>query len=425
MRRKTAALLVLASAFLLSILGLFLVYSASHRIYNYWLVLRQGVWLVIGLLSAIAISYVRPARLYRYRWGFYIIGLVLLILTLVFGETIRGGTSWLALGPANLQSSEIMKVFLIMVLAGVAEKIEVGEFNFASGLLAIFGIVILPVGLIILQPDLGTSLIYLALLVGWMFAGGWWREGSALIISGLGLIGALILVILPGWSGGGLVNLVGGELGVIQVFIWVGAGIMFFITAVFPYLRGNRISTVGICILAGLAFLLGLSLVSALAPYQVERIESFFAPARSARTSGYSLLQSQIAIGAGGWTGQGYMSGTQSQLGFIPELWTDFVFTVGVEELGFIFAGVVTLLFMSLVYGVFSAAALAEDWWSYYLCVGIGLIWIFHIFVNVGMCVGLMPVVGLPLPLLSYGGSFMVTNWLMIGVFLSLIIYPR
>lgn len=382
--------------------------------------------MIFGLLIAGTLTTVTPKQLFSYRWLLYLFGLLLLVLTLFFGKTVRSSRSWLSLGLFNLQASELMKVFLLMVLAGISEKIETGRFRLASGLLRVLIVAFIPVALILLQPDTGTALLYLMVLVSWFFVGGWWREGTALLVLGGGFVVGVLFVVLP------LPAFVERYLAPgfwarfdVQLFIWLLTGGLFFLVGILPYLRRRRISMRGVGILFFLAVFLGLNLVPTLAPYQIQRIESFFAPAKSPRSSGYSLIQSQIAIGSGDWFGQGYMDGTQSQLGFIPELWTDFIFTVGVEELGFALAVVVILLYVMLIYGVFSAAALAEDWWSYYFSSGVGVIWIFHVLINIGMCVGLVPIIGLPLPLLSYGGSFMVTNWILVGMFLSLVLSPR
>jgi rod shape determining protein RodA len=146
----------------------------------------------------------------------------------------------------------------------------------------------------------------------------------------------------------------------------------------------------------------------------------FLDPYQSPLRSGYNIIQSQIAVGSGGWFGQGYLQGSQSQLGFIPELWTDFIFSVAVEELGLLFGIYLITLFFLLVYSVFSAAALSKDPKGYTVCAGIGVLWMAHTAVNLGVCLGLIPVIGLPLPFTSYGGSFMLTNWLMIGLLVGL-----
>jgi len=365
-------------------------------------------------------------KLFRYQWFLYVMGILLLLFTAFYGTSIRGERSWLSLGFFNVQPSEIMKPILLITLASVAERRLRDRISRSNGLLQLFGLTLLPVGLILLQPDAGTALVYLGVFVLLLIVLGFVREGLALILSGFMLtVGVLTKVVSYDlsylnffWDG-----IQYSSYGVTGVWIVLGGSTLLFVLG--PYFRGKRVSPIGFFVLGVSTFFGGRFFLSYLADYQVDRIRVFLDPYNSPLRSGYNIIQSQIAIGSGGWLGQGYLQGSQSQLGFIPELWTDFIFSVAVEELGLIFGIYLITIFLVLVYGVFSTAVLSKDPKGYTVCAGIGVLWIVHTAINLGVCLGLIPVIGLPLPFTSYGGSFMLTNWLMIGLLIGISGGPR
>ncbi len=421
MRRRASIVMVFCIALLLSLIGIALIYSASHRVFGLELAFKQAAWLVTGLGLALALNWSDARFFYRYRWLFYLLGIALLVLTLFFGMEARGGQRWLSIWRFNLQTSEVMKFFLLLILAGISAKIEDEEISRGGGMCYILGVTAVPIALIFMQPNLGTVLVFSTIVCGWFFLSGWWKEGASLVFLGAGgAIGAsMVLAPLDGTTGQ-MVDAVVGLPAQLGLVFWLTLGGLLLLTVLLPYLKRRDISVAGYISLLLTGIIIGTLVIPLLAPYQRERLESFFNPFAAPREGGYSLIQSQIAIGSGGWFGQGYMSGTQSQLGFIPELWTDFIFSVGVEEFGAIFAVLISILYLLLIYGVFSAAVLADEWWIFYFFSGIGLVWIAHLIIGIGMAIGLTPISGLPLPFVSYGGSFLIINWIMVGLFIKL-----
>ncbi|MFB6355513.1 MAG: FtsW/RodA/SpoVE family cell cycle protein [bacterium] len=420
MQRRSAVIMSVVCAFILSVIGVALIYSASRRIYGTELALKQLAWLAIGLILCWLTSKISKRTLLGISWLFYGGALALLIVTLIVGVTVRGDTSWLSLGIFRVQPSEIMKICLVIILTSSAVRRVDRAISFGGLLFEQFVLVLIPVGLILVQPDAGTALVYLCFLLGWLCVLGLWRESIALICVGsVFLAGLFINILQPAFIHPSVYSLLKWLSGPGQSwFVWLYA-IGWILLAILPYIRSSRISSVSIAMLSILSAVPGYSFSNYLAGYQKQRIMVFLDPYQAPLKSGYNIIQVQIAIGSGGWWGKGYLNGSQSQLGFIPELWTDFILSVAAEELGIVFVVMLFILFLLFVYGLCSAAVMSADWEGYYLCSGVTLIVCIHILLNASMCVGMIPVIGLPLPFISYGGSFLVTNWIMLGVVLT------
>ena len=415
--RKTATYTAWIIGFLLSFVGVALIYSASRRIYGTELLWRQLTWMTIGMAAAWLISRFERRRIYRASWILYGIGILFLVITLLFGTTVRGDRSWLNLGLFQLQSSEPMKVLLVLAwarLGGIAAR---GEHSRLQTLLYSLIVFLVPLGLVLLQPDLGTALVYLAMFGGWLFVAGFWKEGFFYLgCFGAGVAG-IFAVIHDGFVQGILWHPWLSALQDDHHYLLLGVFSMLVVTLVLgSYLISKQLRLFPALVTVFLVFLMGMQLVPALKDYQLQRLKVYFDPYTAPLDSGYNIIQAQIAIGSGGWLGQGYLEGSQSQLGFIPELWTDFIFSVSVEEFGLFFGFGLLITLGIYVYCFFSISSLSADWESYYISAGMGLIVLIHTVINTGVCVGLIPVVGLPLPFLSYGGSFLVTNWVLLGV---------
>jgi rod shape determining protein RodA len=425
MKRRLAAFVTVICSLILSVIGIFLIYSASRRNFASALAVRQSIWILIGIAIFFAVNSIRRRRLYQFSWWCYSLGIGLLLLTFLFAPTIRGGRSWLNFWFFNFQASEIMKVFTLMALCSLSVKMEAGKIAKNYGIFLLSAVVLLPAGLVLMSGDTGTTLIYLTLLVCWFFILGIWKEGLALCSLGAGIVSGMFLMLLFPEYFAPFYDFIAKSPLIMPGLLVLLAAVLFFGFGLLPYLRGKRISKKGIAVLTVVCVFMGTWMVFFLKDYQRARLIAFVDPYQSPLKTGYNIIQSQIALGSGGWFGQGYLEGSQSQLGFVPELWTDFIFTVGVEELGLVFALFLLSLFVFLVYSAFSSSALTEEWWDYYFCAGVGTLWLAHSVVNLGVCVGLIPVMGLPLPFVSYGGSFMLTNWLMVGIIVSLSDRPR
>ena len=290
-------------------------------------------------------------------WGLtYVAMLILLLMVRFLGHQALGAQRWIYLGFFELQPSEISKLLVIIVLARFfyirRDRIE-RPATFLVGL----GLILPPTVLILVQPDLGTAIVFVAIFYGMAFMAG---------IPKRYLVGSI-----------------------------VAAG------AIMPLL------------------------ISRLHGYQQRRFTTFFNPASDPLGAGYNILQAKIAVGSGGFFGKGFLSGTQGQLGFVPSRVTDFIFAIFSEEWGFVGAFILLTLFLLVLARVMRAAHLARDSFGTLLCFGVGTMIFFQVVVNVGMNLGVMPVVGIPLPFISYGGSSMLTNMAAIGIVQSVLIHHK
>ncbi len=332
----------------LSFGGLFVLYSGSGGSLDD--VYRQGVRLGLGLAVMLFIAQFDISTMRRWSPYFYVVGIGLLVAVLLFGVGAKGAQRWLSLGSIRFQPSEIMKLIVPMMVAWylAGKKLPPKFKHVFISLVAI----ILPVGLIAKQPDLGTSLligasgIFILLLSGLR-----WR-----II--FGFVGLVIALIYPFWQ-------------------------------------------------------------FAMRDYQKQRVLTLFDPESDPLGAGWNIIQSKIAIGSGGLDGKGWLNGTQSHLDFLPESHTDFIIAVFAEEFGFF--GVLALLglYLLIVFRGLYIAVKAQDTYSRLLAGSITLTFFVYVFVNIGMVSGILPVVGVPLPLISYGGTSILTLMAGFGVLMS------
>ena len=332
--------------------GLTFIYSASWRgeetgIVGSWFS-KQIWWAALGAGVALALVATDYKFWIRHSWWLYVASLVLLALVLVAGKKMYGAYRWLVIFGVPVQPSEFAKVSVVLVLARVLSSTVVNPRSIWTVLLAL-GLMGLPFGLILQEPDLGTAMILVPTVLFMLFA-----AGCALrYLIGLGLLGA-----------------------------------------------------------GGLAVLLSPLAKFVLDDYQHERIATFLDPSRDPLGSGWNALQSAIAVGSGGLWGKGFLNGTQNVLGFLPRTVapTDFIFPVIAEEKGFIGASVLLLAFACLLTCYLRTAWTAKDPAGSLLATGIAGLLFCHVFVNIGMTIGLLPITGLPLPFVSSGGSFMVST---------------
>ncbi len=331
--------------------GLLALYSLSvgQAGTNYFA--RQAIFALFGLGALLFGASLDYRHIQKYSTAIYFATLFLLVVVLLFGETVRGTAGWLSFGIFQVQPVEIAKVSLIIFLASfiTKKKTELGEWTRVIASLVLTAAIIL---LVLRQPDLGSSLV-----LGAIWAG-------MIAVSGLRFKHFFVLVIL------------------------------------------------GSLLISGSWF--------TLAPYQKDRLETFIHPESDPQGSGYNVLQAMVAVGSGGITGKGIGHGTQSQLAFLPERHTDFIFAVIAEELGLIGAFLVLLLYLGLLYRIKRVADAAIDNFGYLLAAGMLIMFFVQILVNIGMNVGMLPVTGLPAPLLSYGGSSLVSVCFSLGLLLSI-----
>ncbi|MGC1506054.1 MAG: rod shape-determining protein RodA [Sulfitobacter sp.] len=334
--------------------GFLMLYSVAGGSFSPWAE-PQIKRFGLGLAMMLGVAMV-PIWLWRNLSGVAYGGsLILLVLVALIGDERKGSQRWLDLGFIDLQPSELMKITLVMFLAAYYDWLPAKKVSKPFWVLLPVLIILAPTALVLEQPDLGTSLLLLAAGAGLMFlAGVHWAYFSAVIASGVGLI-----------------------------------------TAVFQS-RGTTWQLLN--------------------NYQYRRIDTFLDPAADPLGAGYHITQSKIALGSGGWTGRGFMQGTQSRLNFLPEKHTDFIFTTLAEEFGFLGAISLLGLYALIILFCVVTAIRNKDRFSSLLTLGIALNFFLFFAVNMSMVMGMAPVVGVPLPLVSYGGSAMLVLLLAFGL---------
>lgn len=327
----------------------------------YHYVKLQAVWILSGLVITAVVAFFDYRKLRKMSWLLYGINLALLVAVFFVGSSAKGAQRWIPVTSSfAIQPSEFAKILIIVTLADFLAKRQ-GRLNRFRDFIPPFVFVAVPMLLIFMQPDLGTSMVLAAILIGMMYVAG----ANSWKFTGLLLAAAAI----------------------VGVALW-------------------------------LHFAYGVPLP--MKDYQLKRLIIFMDPASDMAGDGYHIIQSMWAIGSGGLWGKGYRMGTQGRFNFLPEHHTDFIFSVVGEEFGFI--GAVTLLFLFLIFVLraVNIASKSGDLFGMLVATGIVSMFTFHILVNVGMTSGIMPVTGIPLPLISYGGSTMWSNMLAVGLLLSI-----
>lgn len=343
---------------LLSALGLVVIYSTTlSEVGGFSRAQKQGLSFLIGAVVFVVMSIIDYRAWRSYATVLYIVILFVLIAVLFLGTNVRGTHSWFDLGFYRFQPSEVGKFVLVVVLAHFFSKHIKDRRRFVSVITSLIYVTV-PFVLILLEPDLGTGLVYIGLWLGMLLASGM-RMRHFVILT---LMGAFVLAL--GWT--------------------------------------------------------------QLKPYQKDRLLVFMNPsAAELLEAGYNVHQSEIAIGSGGLMGKGLGQGTQSQLKFLPEQQTDFIFAAAAEELGFAGAVFLLTLFAILIIRMIWIARLARDDFGMFIAVGVASIFLVQIIVNVGMNLGVMPVTGIPLPLVSYGGSSVLSTMALLGLVESVYIHRK
>ena len=362
---------------------------------------RQVIWAGLSWFAVCVASRVPLRYLEHAAWPGYLLAAVLLVLVLLFAPEVGGARRWLNLGPFRLQPSEFAKVAVVLLLAAwLTRRVED-----RSTIVATVGslvLAIVPAVLVLREPDLGTSLVFLAIWLGMIF---WF-----------GISGLFLATVLT--AAASAVIMFYSERVLVQPWPW-GVYIVLLMGGLYV-LRRSMVASVmvlGANIAAGLAIPL---VWTRLQGYQQERILTFFDPGRDAMGTGYQAIQSKVAIGSGGLFGTQYLQGTQKGLAFLPERHTDFIFSVAGEELGLLGAAILLLLFLLLVMRAIDLALEARRPFASLLAIGVASYFCFHVVVNVSITTGLLPVTGLPLPLVSYGGSNLLVSSLMVSILLNL-----
>ena len=345
---------LLISAIILSIIGIIALFSATQET-GYEEFQKQIIWVVVSLVAMVIVMLIDYEVLVKISPVFYGIFIILLIAVL-FTEPINGASSWFNIGGFSFQPGEFAKIFVILFLAFVISKIQYRykeDINKPTRILIILATVLVPVLLIIKEPDYGTAAAYIVALAVILFTSGLDKKY---------IIGTIILIL-------------------------IAVPLLYFFI---------------------------------LPEHAKARIDIFLNPESDPRGAGYNIIQSKLAIGAGGLTGMGLLKGNQTQLGFLYPKTTNFIFAVIGEEMGFIVAGAIIIIYVYFITKVLYIAKTAKDTTGSIIASGIAGVFIFHFLENVGMVMGLLPITGVPLPFISYGGSSMITNFIMLGILLNI-----
>jgi rod shape determining protein RodA len=405
--------LLLFSAVALWVIGIFLVYSATHihesgvlaGIYR-----QQIIWVAMALLIVVFITSIPCRVIFQMSYIVYGIALLLLAMVVAAGVMTKGAERWISFGGFKIQPSEFAKIGLLLALARYLSEKTV-SLHKASSFIVPCLLILVPFGLVVKQPDMGTALVFCVMALPMFY----WSNLTLLdmfyIISPIISLFLSAIPLLLAYNSG-------ENWGVFEALPW---GVFFLVVLTILYLtRATLFLWVGV-IIGNIATATAVTIVwgSVLKDYQKMRITSFMNPQADPFGSGYQVIQSKVAIGSGNVFGKGYLQGTQSRLSFLPEQHTDFIFSVLGEQFGIVGCSIVILLFLTLIIRGLMITHECRNRFINLLAVGASSILCFHIFVNIAMTLGLMPVTGLPLPFLSYGGSFTVTVAVLVGLLLN------
>jgi rod shape determining protein RodA len=353
---KALDYILLTSVFLLSTISLFVMYSTDGGEILYHTKSHFSK-IIIFFPLMIFIAFFNIKWWHNFSYLFYIVVILLLIYVSFFGIKSSGSRRWMDLYLFNLQPSELMKIAIILCLAKYYHRVKIENVNSLTSIITVLTIILVPIFMVLSQPDLGTSI----------------------------LIASSALIIL--WLGG------------VKIKYFIYSFIVFLISLPF--------------------------VISFLKPYQKLRILTFLDPDRDPLGAGYQIIQSKIAIGSGGLDGKGFLKGTQSYLDFLPEKHTDFIFTLFSEEFGFIGSVGLLLLYTIIIIRIIQIGAISRSSFARMFCFGFAFAIFIYITVNLSMVLGLLPIVGSPLPIMSYGGSSMLATMIGFGIVLSAKIHSQ
>lgn len=373
-------------------IGLLAIYSATQNnslAENNFI--KQLFWVGIGIIIFFIVFSIPTNSFKIIAWPAYLFSVLLLLVVFVMGRKISGAKSWLYLGSLGFQPSEIAKISTILALSSFLSKKDIDLEKFKDILIAL-AIGLTPVILILLEPDMGTVLVFITIFLTIIF----WK--------GISLF-SLFIVLSPGIVA---LSSLFGTVPFILTLAVIALILIFFKKGI---------------IFSGSLFAINLAagfftdfVYHALSPHQQIRIKSFLDPMADPLGSGYNSIQAKVAIGSGGLFGKGFLEGHQTQLNFIPEQWTDFIYCVIGEEFGFIGSTITLVLFLILFLKILKIATITKDEFLSLTIIGILSLFFIHFIINIGMAVGIMPVIGIPLPLVSYGGSSLIVNMALLGI---------
>jgi len=388
--------IVIAIVILLVLIGLAAIYSSTYHIddnsplkSNFS---KQTIWIIVGLILMVGIMFLNPKYIQMFSYTIYGISIMLLLLTYLFPGS-AGVHRWITIGSMQFQPSEFAKIGVLLALAKYLseEKRNLGRLKDIS---ISFLIVLIPFLIIARQPDLGTSLVFIGLILPVLY---WAGLPTYLLF-------AILAPVLSLMSAFNFYTFFVAMIVLIVIFYIFQRGMKFFLF--------NMLLNIGVGLITPIIW-------GKLHQYQRHRILTFLGIELDTYGTGYQVIQSKVAVGSGGFWGKGFLDGTQTQLRFLPAQHTDFIFSVIGEEFGFIGIFLLLIMFYILLLRGIYIATKAKSQFSSLLSIGATTIIGIHVIINVGMTVGIMPVTGIPLPLISYGGSSIISMLLLIGMIIN------
>jgi len=379
-------------ASLLIVVGLTAIYSSTFNHPTMSGNFNRQLVFSIASFFVFFITYSLPTNSFRMiTTPTYLFSLLLLVVVMVVGRKVSGARSWLDLGLFGFQPSEFAKIGTVLAMSAYLSRKNTDIDSFKDILISL-GIGLIPVMLILLEPDMGTAIVFIGTILILIF----WK--------GISLFG-LFIVLSPGFV----------AIAAIFGFYYFLASLILVLVILILFRKDVFFS--------GSIFALNLAagfftdyLYNALSPHQQKRIQSFIDPNTDPLGAGYNTIQAKVAIGSGGLFGKGYLHGNQTQLQYIPEQWTDFIYCVIGEEFGFIGSMIVLVLFLYLFLRILKIASTTKNEFLSLTIIGILSVYTIHYLINIGMVVGILPVIGIPLPFVSYGGSSLLVNMFMLGI---------
>lgn len=374
--------------------GLMSIYSATLGSNMEVFFARQLFSAGIGLIVMLAIVFMPESWIRFNAFIVYGISIALLLLVFIIGREINGTKGWIRFGGLSLQPSELAKIGALVAVAKFIAKKGI-DIRVWRDLLSVILFILPPAFLILLQPDFGSASVMIAMMGGILF----WAGFDAFTLYFIVSVPFIIISSLKGtW--------------------WMVAITTIFTVGAFIF-RRNIVVTVIVAAIFVSAGVVAPLVYEGLAPHQKERIDTFLNPGSNPLGAGYNVMQSLMAVGSGGVSGKGFTQGTQTQLRYIPMQWTDFIYSVPSEEFGFVGGAIVIALHFGLIWRAIITASIVANKFYSIICIGAATIFFYHTTINIGMAIGIMPVMGIPLPFMSYGGTSLIMTMGLGGLILN------
>jgi rod shape determining protein RodA len=365
---------------------------------------KQLLWIAVSLLLALVITHIRPSLYSATAYIIYLVILGLLVITLFIGSVIKGGQSWIDFGFFKFQPSEFAKFATALALAKYISSLDnENDYNNPRTKVIAWTLILIPAALILLQHDTGSALVFASFLLPL------YRHGMSAKILVMGLVAVILFVVALLVEKYIIIGVL-AAIGLLYLFVWLS-----------KRTRKHYIWTIAIFLICSIfTFSVDFVFDNILEKHQRDRIYVLLGKTEDKKGSGYNVYQSKIAIGSGGLTGKGFLNGTITKADFVPEQETDFIFCTVGEEWGFLGSSAALLLYIGLLMRIVRLADRQRSRFSRFYGFSVASILFIHIFINIGMVLGLLPVIGIPLPFFSYGGSSLMAFTILLFIFLRL-----